>query len=290
MIVAQVVLTTAESRKLIAQAIRQMKPVRNALQRFKLIISTSLIAPDILEALGYGPIATQERGLYACGMVRAEGLCTTDLARSKCPTILERGAVIEDNEARMKVILSLGAGDVYIKSPNMLDQNGRVGVLAGAVDCGEVGGIICGLKKQEFSIIAPTLLLKSAPIDLTSLSEVVDSRTYRRRASSFVQYSCGMPVNLVPLPDRTTVITEIDAIRMVFDLSSKPLAMSGVGTGVDAIALSVEGAEEKVERFWEYICSIKGSLAPPVYPADCQKCPLSKNPTRCGGYLAPTDI
>lgn len=290
MLVAQVVLTTAESRKLIAHAIRQMKPVRNALQRFRLIISTSLIAPDILEALGYGPIATQERGLYVCGMVRAEGLCTTDPARSKRPTILERGAVIEDTEARMKVILSLGAGDVYIKSPNILDQNGRVGVLAGAVDCGEVGGIIYGLKTQDFSIIAPTLLLKSAPIDLTSLSEVVDANTYRRHASSFVQYSCGMPVNLVPLPERTTVITEIDAIRMVFDLASKPIAMSGVGTGVDAIALSVEGAEEKVERFWKYICSIKGSPTPPVYPADCQKCPLSQNPTRCGGYLTPTGI
>ncbi len=167
MTIAQVVLTTAESRKLIAHAISQIQPVRNALQRFKLIISTSFIAPDILEALDYGPIAAQDRGLYVCGMVRAKGLCTTDLTRSKRPTILERGAIIEDPEARMKTILSLGAGDAYIKSPNILDQNGRVGVLAGAVDCGEVGGIICGLETQDFSIIAPTLLLKSAPIDLT---------------------------------------------------------------------------------------------------------------------------
>ncbi|MHA2271397.1 MAG: hypothetical protein ACXACI_06010 [Candidatus Hodarchaeales archaeon] len=290
MVVAQVVLTTAESRKLIAHVISQMQPVRNALQRFKLIISTSFIAPDILGALGYEPIATQDRGLYVCGMVRAEGLCATDPARSKRPTILERGVVVEDTEARMKAILSLGAGDVYIKSPNILDRNGRVGVLAGAVDCGEVGGIIWGLKKQDFSIIAPTLLLKSAPIDLTALSEVVDANTYRRHASSFIQYSCGMPVNLVPLPERTTVITEIDAIRMVFDLVSKPIAMSGVGTGADAIVLSVEGAEEKIERFWDYICRIKGSPAPPVYPADCQKCPLSKDPTSCGRYLAPTGI
>ncbi|MFW9915937.1 MAG: hypothetical protein ACFFGZ_10045 [Candidatus Thorarchaeota archaeon] len=290
MVVAQVVLTTAESRKLIAQAISRMKPVRNALQRFKLIISTSFIAPDILEALDYGPITAQERGLYICGMVRAEGLCATDPARSKRSAILERGTIIEDPEARMKAILSLGAGDVYIKSPNILDQNGRVGVLAGAVDCGEVGGIIWGLTKQDFSIIAPTLLLKSAPIDLTALSEVVDANTYRRHASSFIQYSCGMPVNLVSLPERTTVITEIDAIRMAFDLASKPIAMSGVGTGADAIALSVEGADEKVERFWGYICRIKGSPAQSVYPADCQKCPLSKNPTSCGGYLAPTGI
>lgn len=64
MVVAQVVLTAPESRKLIARAVSQLDEVRDALRRSRIVVCTGSISPDILEALGFGTIPEDERGLY----------------------------------------------------------------------------------------------------------------------------------------------------------------------------------------------------------------------------------
>lgn len=283
--IAQVILTSSESRKIIARAISQLDKVKEALKRFRIIIGTSSITPDIIEAMGFGPIPEKERGFYICGMIRGEGLCTTDFDVVRDVSLIEKGRLA--NRVSREILQSIGAGDIYIKSPNILDANGRAGVLAGAPKGGFVAQMIHSLENQEYTVIAPTLLLKSAPIDLRHLTETISQENYTRDASDYVTYSCGMPVNLVPLPKRTRVVTEIEAIGEVFGLSAKPIGMSGVGSGADAIALSVEGSEEDVRSFWEYVCSIKGSNPIVAYPSNCRKCPDAMNPNRCGGYLRP---
>jgi len=219
-------------------------------------------------------------------MIRREGLCTTDFDKARDMSFIDGGRLIE--RAGPDFLKSFGAGDVYIKSPNILDRKGVAGVLAGAPKGGFVGHMVYGLKNQGCDIVAPTLLLKSAPVDLESLAETVGQEDYARDASDFVGFSCGMPVNLVPLPERTRVVTEIDAIRDVFGLSARPIGMSGVGSGADAIALSVDGSEEDVRSFWDYVCGIKGSSPILTYPSDCGKCPDAQNPKRCGGYIRPS--
>jgi len=281
MVVAQLVLTAPESRKLIARAVSQLDEVRDALRQSKIVVCTGSISPDILESLGFGPIPEEERGLYICGMIRGEGLCTTDFDVVRSATFIERGSLIE--KPGREFMKNFGTGDVYIKSPNILDRNGVAGVLAGAPECGSVGRMVYEI--EECGFIAPTLLLKSAPIDLCDLTETVTPQDYKRDASGFVRYSCGMPVNLVPLPERTKVVTEIEAIEEVFGLSAKPMGISGVGSGADAVALSVEGPEENVQDFWDYVCSIKGSSPIVTHPSDCEKCPDAKDPDRCGGYI-----
>ncbi len=288
MALAQVVLTAAESRRLIAHAISQMKVVQTVLDQSRIVLCTSSITPDILEALGFGRIPEQERGLYVCGMIRSEGLCTTDFDIVKSATIIDKGAIVDDDKLRAKILKSMGPGDIYIKSPNILDHKGRVGVLAGAPSCGTVGRMVYGLDDSRHTIIAPTLLLKSAPVDLATLQETVTCKNYSRDASEFVRYSCGMPVNLVVLPKRTEVVTEIVAIRQLFNLESKPLAVSGVGSGVDAVVLSVEGSEDRLRQFWKYVCSIKGKPSLITHPTKCGNCPDSSNHNRCGAYIKRT--
>ena len=283
MAVAQVVLTASESRKLIARAVSQLDEVRDALRHSKIVVCTGSISPDILEALGFGPIPEEERGLYICGMIRGEGLCTTDFDVVRSATFIERGRLIENpGRGFMK---NFGSGDVYIKSPNILDRNGLAGVLAGAPRGGRVAQMVFELQDQGFGIVAPTLLLKSAPIDVKDLIETVSQENFSRDASGLVIYSCGMPVNLVPLPKRTVVVTEIEAIKKLFGLTAKPIGMSGVGSWADAVALSVEGPEGDVRGFWEYVCSIKGLRPIITHTSDCGKCPDAQDPNRCGGYL-----
>lgn len=283
MAVAQVVLTASESRKLIARAVSQLDEVRSALKHSRIIVCTSSISPDILEALGFGPIPEEERGLYICGMIRGEGLCTTDFDVVRSATFIERGWLIE--EPGRGFMKNFGSGDVYIKSPNILDRNGVAGVLAGAPRGGRVAQMVFELQDQGFGIVAPTLLLKSAPIDVEDLTETVSQENFSRDASGFVIHSCGMPVNLVPLPKRTVVVTEIEAIKKLFGLTAKPIGMGGVGSGADAMALSVEGPEGDVRGFWEYVCNIKGLRPIMTHASDCGKCPDAQDPNRCGGYL-----
>jgi len=281
---AQVVLTAAESRKLIAETVSQLREIRRALKQYRIILCTSSITPDILEALGFQEIPETERGLYVCGMIRAEGLCTTDFDLVKSATIIDKGIVVTDRVERTKILNSMGPGDIYIKSPNIMDRNGRVGVLAGAPSCGMVGKMVYGLKTSGYMMIAPTLLLKSAPVDITSLSETVDLSSYERDASEFVKYSCGMPVNLVVLPEHVRVITEITAIRQLFGLVSYPIAISGVGSGADAVVLSVTGRDDHLHRFWKHLCGIKGAESIVTHATNCRTCPDAKNSNRCGGY------
>ncbi len=284
MAVVQVVLTGSESRRLISRAVSRLEEVGEALGSHRIILGSSSKAPDILEALGFGPIPAEERGLYVCGMIRAEGLCTTDFDVVRDVTLIEGGST--SGRVSREVLDSLGPGDVYIKSPNILGSRGRAGVLAGAPNCGFVGHMVFERGGQGLSFVAPTLLLKSAPVDLSNLEETVDQGSFRREASALVGYSCGMSVNLVPLPEETRVITEIEAIRALFGLEARPMGMSGVGSGSDAIALSVRGPDEGVEAFWEYLCSIKGTPGISTHPSDCSRCPDAKDPRRCGGYLA----
>jgi hypothetical protein len=283
MAVAQVVLTASESRKLIARAVSQLDEVRDALRYSKIVVCTGSISPDILEALGFGPIPEEERGLYICGMIRGEGLCTTDFDVVRSATFIEKGRLIE--KPGREFMKNFGAGDVYIKSPNILDRNGVAGVLTGAPRGGRVAHMVFELRDRGFGIVAPTLLLKSAPIDVKDLTETVSQENFSRDASGFVSHSCGMPVNLVLLPKKTVVVTEIEAIKKLFGLTAKPIGMSGVGSGADAVALSAEGPEGDVRGFWEYVCSIKGSRPIMTHASDCGKCPDAQDPNRCGGYL-----
>nr|MDO8111125.1 hypothetical protein [Candidatus Sigynarchaeota archaeon] len=61
--------------------------------------------------------------------------------------------------------------------------------------------------------------------------------------ANFCKWSQGMPVGLFPVA--ATVITEIDALEMLFDVEVLHLASGGLGNAQGSVVLLIEADEDK---------------------------------------------
>jgi len=74
----------------------------------------------------------------------------------------------------------------------------------------------------------------------------------------------GNKVGLMPVHG-AEVITEIEALRILADVKATMVAAGGLGDSQGAVALLVEGPDDKVRHAFELVEQIKGE--PPVKPA-----------------------
>ena len=162
---AQVVLTPAESKKLISKAVLQMEPVKKALRDGLLVVHPSTSTYFILEEL----LGESPGGVQVVGIVVPRGTCISgralDATTYRVPGKTgaqysanhwtfrqgkpERGAYLIDTLNEMK------PGDVYIKGANALDTEGKAGVLLAQRDGGTIGRTIGASRRNGFQIIVP---------------------------------------------------------------------------------------------------------------------------------------
>ncbi len=257
MIAMQVTLTSAESKFLISKGLSNLDDVRRAYERGICVIHPSSTTYFLFkEFTGYEP------DVWICGLIDEWGTCISkdmldklkndkDSGKFRILWIFEKGRLIE--EETEKIIERMGKEDVYIKSPNAIDVNGNAGVLIGAPDgIGTVGRFMMA-KDKGFKIILPAGLEKLLP----SVDISIDPNK--------LKYSMGMPVHFRKVDGN--VFTEIDAIKTLFGLKAVPIASGGL---VNSITLYVEGEEDKIEEFKEFLMKeVKGVKLPNVETPHC---------------------
>jgi hypothetical protein len=96
-------------------------------------------------------------------------------------------------------------GDIYIKAPDAIDFQGRVGVLYVSKKAGTLGKAILSSKRKNFDILLPTNLEKMI---FTPLPQAIKAASRTRTDSAM-----GILAGLMPVSGQ--VITEIDAIRIL---------------------------------------------------------------------------
>ncbi|MBI5440675.1 MAG: hypothetical protein HY900_05610 [Deltaproteobacteria bacterium] len=277
---AQVVLTPAESKALIAKAVARMDVVRQALDEGTLVIHPSSSTFFLVKEITGKEPDTEH---WVLGAVLAQGLCRAAGREGKHYRIgahldqIEKMKdlmaafpfkwVIEGGEFTSGVPLGeildgLGPNDVYVKGCNALDTKGRAGVLFGHAGGGTIGYVQAAQRKKGFAMVLPVGLEKLIPVSIPQAAKAA-------RRTAF-EYGMGMPCGLIPV--KGTIVTELTAIRMLSGARAVPNASGGLGGAEGGLVLAIEGEREQVTKAVEYVEQSKGAKLPRAHAVDCEHC------------------
>ena len=272
---AQIVLTPAESKKLIAKAVARLKFVRQAANKGIVALHPSSSTYFIVEELtGSKP----KTNYWVCGVVTPRGMCVemamalgiglTPHEESTDPGDLQGTWVIEKRKQGAEEKLSslfyrMTPSDVYVKGVNALDREGNVGVLFGLE--GSMGYIQAARKKRNFTIIYPAGIEKLIPLPV---KEAAKEARFTRYESGM-----GMPVGLYPCPAGLT-INEVRAIEILSGASAIPIASGGLGGAEGAVTLVLKGESDKVKKALDFVEQSKGARLPDLRLCNCNDCPV----------------
>ena len=237
------VLTPAESKRLIAKAVVAMPQVKRALEKGRVIIAngttTAFVAEEVL-----GRQVSKYR--YAAGYIGEGKLAVTSSEIRMKSYVLVDGRPV-DVPAK-EIIQEFEADDVFIKSANAVDTEGHVGVLMAS----EKGGTI---SMAQGPVIAKGCHL-IVPVGLEKLVPSV-SEASRRCGILRLKYAMGRKVGLMPVVN-ATVVTEIQALRFLAGVEATHVASGGIGGCEGAVTLVVEGTDEAVRKAFQVVEGVKG--------------------------------
>ena len=272
---AQIVLTPAESKKLIAKAVARLEAVQQAAKNGIVALHPSSSTYFIVEEItGSKP----DTNYWVCGVVTPRGMCVemamalgvglTPSEESADPGNLQGTWVIENgqlgNGEKLSNLLNrMTPSDIYVKGVNALDREGNVGILFGLE--GSMGYILAAKKKRNFTIIYPAGLEKLIPL---SVKEAAKEAKFTRYDSGM-----GMPVGLFPCPAGVTV-NEVRAIEILSGASAIPIASGGLGGAEGAITLVLKGKADEVKKALDFVEQSKGARLPDLRLCNCNACPV----------------
>jgi hypothetical protein len=274
---AQVILTPTESKKLIAMAITRLDTVREAAQSGMIVMHPSSSTYFIFEEL----TGTKPRTNYwVCGVVTPRGTCVemAMLAGGHSPSVanynpgdlrglwaIKKGKVLVEVPLN-ELLEQMTASDIYIKGVNALDTEGKAGILIGEpVQGGALGVVLSVWRKKKFNFICPAGLEKLIPISIASAAKAARRTQY--------EYGMGLSAGLFPCPEGKT-ITEINAIESLSGAEAIPVASGGLGGAEGATTLVIKGTRPQVEKAIEFIEKSKGAKLPPLRLCNCGDCPV----------------
>lgn len=268
----QVTLTPAEGKRLIGKAIANMKIVQKALKNGIILISRSSTCAYVLDELIDEKV---DIGRYVCGFVHHRGTCLTNRNKRLPKMAIVNGEVIKrlgnpTAETLKKFVSTMDENDVFIKGANLVDPKWRAGIFAGALEGGYLGAVQEELITNKVNLLIPVGLEKFIP---TPIEKVVEAAGILK-----VDYSMGMPVDVMLL--HGTVVTEVQAIKTLFDAEAIPIGAGGVSGAEGSVTMVIKGEKQQIEKAKESIMKIKGEERVIVSPMNCSECytrkPLSQ--------------
>ena len=269
---AQVVLTPAESKKLIAKAVAKLDVVRQAAMEGMIVIHPSSSTYFIIEELTG---AKPRTNYWVCGVVASRGMCVEmamafgdhsprtvkfDPGKLRGLWAIKNGRVLAENTTA-ELMEQMTPKDVYIKGVNALDSQGNVGILVGERE--GLGVILSAWKKKKFTLIFPAGLEKLIPIPVRQAAREAKQAKY--------EYGMGLPAGLFAYPDGKS-ITEIDAVEILSGAVAVPIASGGLGGAEGATTLIIKGTDEQVRKAIAFIEQSKGAKLPSLRLSNCSDC------------------
>jgi len=246
---ALVVLNPAESRRLLAKATVVLPEVQNAYKNGMIIIARGITNAFVTEEL-FG-ISVEPKAGQTVGMV-CNGITNANSGPPPCTWhVIRQGKVVEGADSNVE-ILNFGAEDVFIKGANAIDSEGNAGIFSSSVKGGTIGMAWPIVMPRGCHLIMPVGLEKMIP---SVIEAAKHSSIYR------FKYSTGLPAKLMPVLTGK-VVTEIQALAILARVRAYHLASGGVGGSEGAVVLAIEGDDDRVEKAFDLIKSIKGE--PPV--------------------------
>ncbi len=237
----ETVLTVAQSKRLIARAVVQHPYVKAAFHTGVIGICRGTTCSYVAEEFMGRPV---ERFAYTTGMTVPKQPCPPiEPAKEVMRDILiRRGEIHMDGETVIEASKNMGPGDVIIKGANALNyEKGIAGCLVGHPAGGTVGGFWGALYGRKLRLIIPVGLEKEIAGDILRLSgECLDEN----------------PGNSLA-PMTGTIITELDAIRILTGATAHQIAAGGIRGAEGSVRLLISGGEREVLAARELVAGLE---------------------------------
>jgi len=228
---ALVVLPPDTARSLIGKAVAALPQLKRAMANGRIIIAGGGTTRHVVRALlGEDP----GHAAFAIGWIHDGEFAETPVTE-RGPSRGWPGPLLE----------RFDRGDIYIKGANAIDADGNVGILLGSPTGGSIGSALPTLFARGAELIVPVSLQKLVPS-----IPAAGGKLGQRRLSR----ATGAPLGYMPImAGFATVITETDAVRILYGLNATMVAAGGVGSCEGATILHVEGNASEVEALLEAI-------------------------------------
>ena len=250
-------LTSSESKRLLGKAVAALPEVKQAKDSGYLVIARGSTNAFIIEELMKSKI---DKERYVAGQIIKGVLCVIGPDQRNKPVTFHKGEVLAVEPGT--VIDKLVPGDILIKGANAVDPFGNVGVLMAGPGGGTMGQFYMALKAQGVATIYPVGLEKLVP----SVEEAA-----RYGGKLMLNRTIGCRVGMACVADGR-IVTEIEAIDILFGLKAIHYASGGWGGAEGAVTLIVEGEEDEVNRCLDLIEQIKGEPPLPAVKPVCKTC------------------
>ena len=244
-------LTSAESRRLIAKAVVAMPEFKKAWESAYLLLAggttNAFIAQELLGRDGIEP------GRCTVGISTDGLLCVTNPdSRKSFPNVFYKGE--KSDKTLVEALADFHADTVVIKGANAVDMNGYVGIITSGFDGGTVPRIIGPVTSKGLKFITPVGLEKLVP-SVQASAKALGGATH-------IDTSMGADPGMYCI-GTSTIVTEIEAIKMLFNADATLVCCGGVGGNEGAVTLAVDGDEKDIKALVEFLeTEIKGE--PPV--------------------------
>ena len=255
--ILQIPLTTAESKKLISDALFHMNCVKKALSDGILAIHPSSTVYYLFENIcGCLP----EEG-WVFGLVTRDGLCRSkfvvDQLTSDKPSrklwVFKKGVLAEPMSLDA-ALSEMGPEDVFVKGCNAIDSDGNIAILSSAPEKGGTTGKVLKAKAERgFKFVIPVGAEKSVPNKISDILEFC----CKNKADQGGGLACGV----FPVAD-STIVTETQAIKELFGIESIVGACGGICGAEGSVVIYAKAEDDKCQEVLEYFESIKGTIIP----------------------------
>ncbi len=241
---AQLSLTVAEGKLLIARAIASMPEVRWALENGQILLKGGTTVSALAEEL----VGVQ---LRISGRISPRGAKSAQSSDPASPhsIAIERGQWRNIDDELGAVVAGLGPRDVAVLGANIIDSQGRAAMMAGRALGGNPGQVLTGLMAQGAQILVAAGLEKLIP---GSVDDAV-----RGCGMAGCDWSLGMPVGLMPIIGR--LVTEIEALEILAGVTSTVVGKGGIDGAEGGITLVAAGETQQVQLAIESVLAVKGA-------------------------------
>jgi hypothetical protein len=264
---AQLTLTVAESKAIIALAIAGRQDVRAALATGRILLKGGTTVAAVARLLAGIDLRISGR-VSPRGTKAAAGGSTAPHS-----ILIERGKAKNIDDTFAAAVAELRRDDIAVIGANALDSLGRAAMLLGRPLGGNPGQGIAGLMSQGCKVIIACGLEKliPGPID----------QAVRAAGIYAADWALGMATGLVPLVGET--VTEQTALETIAGVRCTVIAAGGIAGGEGATTMVIDGSGQAVEAALAAVAAVRG--------ADTSGCPVSlqeceKGAPGCGAHQA----
>ncbi len=229
---ALVVLPQPTGKRLIGRAVARLPQVERAKKEGLIVVALGTTNAYVLEELLGRPVIKER---YRAGYIGKE-LAILPPEKREPMGVLLGGELREMSWP--EILPRLSPGDVVIKGGNALDPTGTVGVFLAGEDGGTVGKFYAAALARGVEVIIPISRVKSVHVPIGKLVP--------KFGKGRLRWASGQKVGLFPLLG--TVITETEAVEILYGVRAEHVASGGVGAGEGAVVLLLSGETQAVAR------------------------------------------